>query len=71
MYETLFTNEECAKAGNVSLKAKEPTKEELRQFNPMNNSSLDNKKIKSIGYKDSFSVYEGLTHTVEILKELL
>lgn len=64
-------SEILAKAGNVSLKAKEPTKEESRQFNPMNNSSLDNKKIKSIGYKDSFSVYEGLTHTVEILKELL
>ena len=36
----------------------------------MNNSSLNNEKIKDIGYTDTFSVQEGLTHTVEILKEL-
>ena len=36
----------------------------------MNNSSLNNEKIKAIGYRDSFSVQEGLMHTVEILKEL-
>lgn len=60
-----------AEAGNVSLKIKEPTDEELRRFNPMNNSSLNNKKIKAIGYRDSFSVREGLEHTVEILRELL
>ncbi len=59
-----------AEAGNVSLKIKEPTDYELRQFNPMDNSSLNNDKIKSIGYKDSFTVREGLTHTVKILKDL-
>lgn len=59
-----------AEAGNVNLKIKEPTEDDLKQFNPMNNSSLNNEKIKGIGYTDAFSVREGLTHTVEILKGL-
>lgn len=59
-----------AEAGNVSLKINEPTEKDLKQFNPMDNSSLDNDKIKAIGYSDTFSVREGLTHTVKIIKEL-
>lgn len=59
-----------AEAGKVNLKIKEPTEADLKQFNPMNNSLLNNEKIKSIGYTDTFSIQEGLTHTVEILKEL-
>ena len=59
-----------AEAGNVALKINEPTDSELKQFNPMNNSSLNNEKIKHIGYRDTFSVREGLFHTVEILKDI-
>lgn len=59
-----------AKAGNVDVYIKEPTIEELKAFNSMNNSSLNNEKIKSIGYSDSFSVDEGLTHTVNIIKDI-
>lgn len=59
-----------AAVGNVKLSATEPTEADLRQFNPMDNSSLDNSRIKIIGYKDTFSVQEGLSHTVEILKEV-
>ena len=36
----------------------------------MKNSALDNSKLKNLGYKDTFSVNEGLRHTVEILKEI-
>lgn len=60
-----------ALAGNVQLTISDPTEEELKAFNPMNNSSLSNEKIKSLGYRDTFSVEEGLTHTVQILRELL
>ena len=60
-----------AQAGNVQLHIDEPTEADLKQFNPMDNSSLNNEKIKSIGYKDSFTVQEGLEHTVQILSELL
>lgn len=60
-----------SKAGNVNLKLNQPSDEELKQFNPMLNSSLNNDKIKTLGYTDTFSVKEGLEHTVIILKELL
>lgn len=59
-----------AEAGNVELEIAEPTEEEKKAFNPMNNSALKNDKIKALGYRDSFSVREGLTHTVQILKEI-
>ena len=58
-----------AKAGGVELKIKEPTKEEKRVFNPMNNSSLNMRKISEIGYIESFTAREGLEHTVLILRE--
>lgn len=60
-----------AKAGTVSLLAVDPTEEEAKVFNPMNNASLDIGKIKQFGYKDSFSVKEGFKHTVKILKEVM
>lgn len=59
-----------AEAGGVKLTVKDPTVEEMAQFNPMNNSSLNNEKIKSIGYRDVFSVSEGLEHTVKILRDI-
>ena len=59
-----------ARAGNTLLLAEKPTELETNAFNPMNNSSLNNEKVKELGYKDTFTVEEGLTHTVEILKEV-
>lgn len=59
-----------AKAGGVALQAAEPTAAERAAFNPMDDSSLDNGKVKRLGYRDSFTVEEGLTHTVAILKAL-
>lgn len=59
-----------AKAGQVKLLMELPSVIEEKSFNPMNNSALDNSKIKNLGYRDTFTVEEGLTHTVEILKEL-
>ena len=60
-----------AKAGNVELKIESPLKKDLKVFNPMDNSTLNNNKIKSLGYKDSFSVQEACEHTVKILREIL
>lgn len=59
-----------ANAGNVELTIAEPTEPEMKAFNPMNNSSLDNKRVKELGYKDTFSVEEGLIHTVRILQKI-
>lgn len=60
-----------ADVGKVDFKINAATEEDLKRFNPMDNSSLLNDKIKSIGYSDTFSVHEGLTHTVRILKQIL
>lgn len=60
-----------AKAGNVKLIVTSPTEDEKKVFNPMINASLDNNKVINMGYQYTFSVTEGLIHTVNILKELL
>lgn len=60
-----------AEAANVELITATPTEQELSSFNPMNNSSLNNEKIKELGYSDTFTVFEGLSHTVQILKEMI
>lgn len=60
-----------ARAGNVSLSVDAPSEEELKRFNPMSHSTLNNDKIKNIGYEDCFTVEEGLTHTVQILKNII
>lgn len=58
-----------AKSGGIELKLKEPTKEEKNAFNPMNNASLNMRKISEIGYMQTFTAREGLEHTVSILRE--
>ncbi|MBR0295251.1 MAG: hypothetical protein IJQ67_05025, partial [Bacilli bacterium] len=63
-------SEILAKVGGVKLSIKEATEEEKNRFNPMDNATLNNDKIRSIGYKDTFTVEEGLSHTVLIIKDL-
>lgn len=60
-----------ATAGNTELITAMPTEKEIRMFNPMNNSALNDNKIKKLGYSSIFSAEEGLSHTVKILKEVL
>lgn len=59
-----------AKAGNVELMIAHPTEAELKAFNPMNNSALNNAKVKNLGYRAVFSIEEGLIHTVKIIREV-
>ena len=63
-------SEILASVGGVHLSIKEATEEEKKQFNPMDNATLNNDKIKAIGYRDNFTVEEGLSHTVLIIKDL-
>lgn len=62
--------EEYAKSGECELALIDPTDVEKKVFNPMDNAALNNEKVKKLGYRDIFSVEEGLTHTVKILKEI-
>lgn len=63
-------SEILAEAGGVRLSTIEATEEDQKRFNPMDNATLNNDKIKALGYKDSFSVEEGLSHTVSIIKDI-
>ena len=60
-----------ATAGGVELRIATPTEEELRAFNPMNNSVLDHRKLQGIGYNPSFSSIIGYSHTVAILRDVI
>lgn len=60
-----------AEAGGVELTAAEPTGEERSAFNPMDNSSLNDERLRSLGYRDTFTVHEGLSHTVRIMRACL
>lgn len=55
---------------NVELKFDLPTKSELNTFNPMLNSSLNNTKLKELGWIGFFDAKKGFEHTVEIIKSL-
>ena len=57
--------------GNVNLDFISPSKKDVSVFNPMNNSSLDIKKIKKIGFFSVFSVEEGISHSIKVLKEAI
>lgn len=58
-------------AGNVKLRIELPTEEEKKGFNPMSNSSLEARNLLNLGWKGCFDAETGLSHTVEILKEII
>lgn len=60
-----------AAAGNTTLRKTDAFETEKRMFNPMENATLRNDKIAKLGYRNSFTVEEGLAHTVQIIKETL
>ena len=60
-----------ARAGNVELRIELPSDEEKKGFNPMRNSSLEARSLLDLGWRGCFDAEAGLTHTVDILKEIL
>lgn len=56
---------------NVKLLFELPKKEEIKAFNPMNNSSLDSKKLETLGWQPCFTKEEGFKNSISIIKELL
>ena len=59
-----------AEAGGTELHIEIPTTEEKKGFNPMTNSSLVADNLLSLGWRGCFTVNQGLSHTVKILREL-
>ena len=60
-----------AEAGKVRLLREKAWEEEKKEFNPMNNSSLESKNLQELGWKGLFDAHEGLSHTVDILREIM
>ena len=59
-----------AEVAGVELKMELPSENEKKEFNPMNNSSLDSSDLISLGWKGSFDAKRGLSHTIDILRKL-
>lgn len=59
-----------ADAAGVQVSRVEPSEEERKQFNPMNNSTLDGNKLCELGMHFSFSMEEGARYTIDILREM-
>ncbi len=62
--------EKLAQSGNVILHQAVADAEAKKQFNPMDNSSLNSEKLEALGWKGLFDADVGLSHTVQILREL-
>ncbi len=60
-----------AEAGNTKLIYEEAAEEEKKSFNPMSDSSLDSKRLTSLGWRALFDAEVGVYHTIHILKEIL
>jgi nucleoside-diphosphate-sugar epimerase len=58
-----------AQFAGVKLLFDIPDVEERKKFNPMINSSLDSKKIESLGWHGLFDASEGIKHTIQILED--
>ena len=73
--ESIITIRELAEllaaAGKVEICMELASEMEKKRFNPMDNSSLDSRKLENLGWKGLFSAERGLGHTVAILKELI
>ncbi len=58
-----------AQAGGVSLHRTVADEEMKKQFNPMDNSSLNSDRLEALGWRGCFNAKDGLYHTVQILRE--
>ena len=59
-----------AKSSDVKLIQEIPDIAESKTYNLMTNSSLNSDKLEGLGWKGLFDSYTGLSHTVDILKEM-
>lgn len=57
-----------AKIGGCEVKTVKAGALDTDRFNPMNNSALNNKRVKELGYEDIFSSQQGMEHTIRILR---
>ena len=59
-----------AEYGQVKMVREEANEAEKKNFNPMDNSSLDSTALMELGWRGLFSARKGFAHTVEILRSM-
>ena len=64
-------SERLAKFGGVRLLREGASPNEMKAFNPMNNSSVNGARLEALGWRNIFDADTGLSHTVEILRHML
>lgn len=57
-----------AESANVHVEKHIPNQDEIKAFNPMENSSLDANSLLALGWKGCFDAKEGIEHTIILLK---
>ena len=60
-----------AEAGGVQLLSGEATAAEKKSYNTMDNSSLNSERLEALGWIGQFDSKTGLSHTVQILREMI
>ena len=60
-----------SKSAGVTLRYEQPSEEEKRAFNPMDNSSLDSSELCDLQWTGLFDAPKGVNHTVMILRECM
>ena len=61
--------EMIARAAGVHFLRENATSQEIKAFNPMDNSSLNSTKLEGLGWRGLFDAQRGVAHTINILKE--
>ncbi len=60
-----------SESAGVVLRSEQPSEDEKRAFNPMDNSSLDSSELCDLQWTGLFDASKGVNHTVMILRECM
>lgn len=59
-----------ARLGNVNVRFEIPSDVEKQGYSTVSNSTLDSSKLMQLGWKPKFSLEEGLSHTLQIKRDM-
>ena len=59
----------AAEAGNTEIVRTFPSEEEVKSYTTMQHAVLDPAKLEALGWKGLWSIREGISHTIEAMKD--
>lgn len=59
----------CAQIAGTRVVYKQPSEMESRGYSRVQNCVLDNKRLKALGWRGKYNLYEGLNETINKLRE--